>query len=154
MVFYISHRGNLTGRNPERENTHAYIQEAINSGFYVEIDLWGKDGDLWLGHDSPQYKTSCFFLGDHYDRLFCHCKNVEAIDIIMKELPHIEFFYHNTDDYTLTNHGLVWCYPGKTPPKKEAIIVLPEGVVGDVKLYLAQHNPVGVCSDHIKQLKS
>ena len=38
--LYISHRGNLTGPIPEKENTVDYINDAIHQGFDVEIDIW------------------------------------------------------------------------------------------------------------------
>ena len=39
-----SHRGNLFGPIPERENKPDYIDEAISAGFNVEIDIWLKIG--------------------------------------------------------------------------------------------------------------
>ncbi len=50
-MILISHRGNIDGVNIERENTISYIQEAINLGYDVEIDVWYKDDNLYLGHD-------------------------------------------------------------------------------------------------------
>jgi hypothetical protein len=35
----ISHRGNTIGPNPEMENSPLYIQETLDKGFDVEIDL-------------------------------------------------------------------------------------------------------------------
>ena len=55
-MIFISHRGNLDGLNPDRENSPDYIDEAIKLGFDVEVDVRTKDGQLWLGHDEPQYK--------------------------------------------------------------------------------------------------
>ena len=52
----ISHRGNIKGPNPYRENTPTYIDCAIGNGYDVEIDVRSIDGELWLGHDEPQYK--------------------------------------------------------------------------------------------------
>ncbi len=37
---YISHRGNLTGINLERENSPDYIMEAVTADFDVEVDVW------------------------------------------------------------------------------------------------------------------
>ena len=53
----ISHRGNLTGKQPELENTPKYIDRAIAKGFYCEIDVHGKDGALYLGHDQGDRKS-------------------------------------------------------------------------------------------------
>ena len=46
----ISHRGNLTGSNPEAEPHPAYIQEALAKGVHVEVDV-GLESGVWkLGH--------------------------------------------------------------------------------------------------------
>ena len=34
----ISHRGNIDGPQPDRENSPNYINEAIEAGYNVEID--------------------------------------------------------------------------------------------------------------------
>jgi glycerophosphoryl diester phosphodiesterase len=36
----IAHRGNTEGPNPLEENKPEYIEEAIENGFDVEIDIW------------------------------------------------------------------------------------------------------------------
>ena len=41
-MILISHRGNLKGINPQRENEPLYIVEALEKGFDVEIDVWWK----------------------------------------------------------------------------------------------------------------
>ena len=60
----IAHRGNINGPNKEKENKPEYIIEAINKGYYVEIDLWLIDDKLYLGHDNPQYVIEETFLSD------------------------------------------------------------------------------------------
>ena len=72
ISHFISHRGNLQGPNPERENEPAYIEEAIKAGFDVEIDVWMVNNELFLGHDEPKYKISPDFLLNHQDKLWCH----------------------------------------------------------------------------------
>ena len=47
----ISHRGNVRGRVPGRENAPSYIDCALGNGYVVEIDVWVIDGEYWLGHD-------------------------------------------------------------------------------------------------------
>jgi hypothetical protein len=54
-MIYISHRGNIDGKNPQLENKPSYIDHAISLGYDVEIDIWMIDGFLFLGHDAPQY---------------------------------------------------------------------------------------------------
>ena len=58
----ISHRGNLEGPNPERENHPDYIYEAIQAGYDVEIDIWFVDGKSQLNNlDSNGSKLNYFF---------------------------------------------------------------------------------------------
>jgi hypothetical protein len=47
-MIYISHRGNIDGKKPHLENNPTYIDEAIDLGYDVEIDLWFIDGRVYL----------------------------------------------------------------------------------------------------------
>jgi hypothetical protein len=51
-MILISHRGNINGKQPSKENHPLYIFEAIKQGFQVEIDVWFIDGKFKLGHDN------------------------------------------------------------------------------------------------------
>ena len=42
-MILISHRGNLDSIQPDKENTKAYIDNAISEDYHVEIDLRMKD---------------------------------------------------------------------------------------------------------------
>ena len=44
-MILISHRGNIDGRIPEKENHPNYIDAAIKAGYDVEVDLWEIDGE-------------------------------------------------------------------------------------------------------------
>jgi hypothetical protein len=153
---FISHRGNISGPNPERENTPDYICEALDAGYFVEVDVWFVDGEWFLGHDGPQHKTHLAFL--RMPGLWLHCKNIEAVDILLKYranipigdfiAPNIHFFWHQYDDMTMTSSGVPWIYPGKTIPGWSAIAVLPEKVPGwDIS------QAGGICSDYIERYK-
>lgn len=139
---FISHRGNLTGRIPERENDPVYITEALLKGFDVEIDVWRIDGQFFLGHDSPQYPVNFRFLQNV--NLWCHAKNKLALEI-MSSYDDIHYFWHQEDDYTITSKGKIWVYPGKEPIG--GIIVLRE----DEKTPI---NCSGVCSDKIEDIRN
>lgn len=126
------------------ENTPVYIREAVDQGYEVEIDVWGDTkGGLYLGHDGPEHQTTVDFLSD--GPYIIHAKNDLAIEPLQYYSLH--WFWHNTDDYTLTSHGLVWAYPDKKPAGINCIAVLPE-----------IHNTptegfVGICSDFIEEYK-
>lgn len=151
-MMYIAHRGNISTKFSDRENSPSYLDEAISAGFYVEIDLWGVQGKFWFGHDKPQHVVHYEYVQNIAHKSFFHCKNVEAIDLLSDFVQDAHYFVHDTDDYTITSKGLVWCYPGKTPPKRNAIIVLPETFVDGISFYLAKYNAVGVCSDYVNDL--
>jgi hypothetical protein len=143
-MIYISHRGNLKGRNVERENKPEYIDEAINAGFDVEIDMWWVDGRVYLGHDGPQYEVDNEWLVDRVDKLWIHCKNVELLNWIRSTILH--YFWHENDTLTLTSKNYVWVYPGKQP------------VVGSIAVMPEIHNDkikkcAGICSDFVEDYR-
>jgi hypothetical protein len=107
-IIKIAHRGNWRGKLPEKENNPDYINEAINLGYHVEVDVWFKNGNFYLGHDDPQWHTDSDFLSN--PRIICHCKNIEALHKML-ESGNIHCFWHQRDDYTLTSEGWVWKYP-------------------------------------------
>ena len=135
-MIIISHRGNIRGPIPDKENRPSYTDCAIGNGYHVEIDVRSINGELWLGHDEPQYKTTAFFL--NRTSLWCHAKNVEALHHMLLEGIHC--FWHEEDAYTVTSNGWIWAYPGQ-PGTKMAIAVMPES---DQDL----SNYQGVCSDY------
>ena len=55
-MILISHRGNINKIDRKKENSQSYIQEAINLGYEVEIDIWLHNKCLYLGHDNPAYE--------------------------------------------------------------------------------------------------
>jgi hypothetical protein len=144
-MILISHRGNINGPIPERENHPDYIDKAIALGYDVEIDLWSIEGVLLLGHDKPQYGISQHWLSERDNRLWIHCKNIEAIEW-MNTVGSFIYFWHQEDTLTLTSFNHIWAYPGKQPIKN-SIAVMPEinnDSITDCK---------GICSDYIQRYK-
>lgn len=139
-MILISHRGNIDGPNPEKENTIAYIEAALKEGYHCEIDICKYDGkQFYLGHDDPQEAVSVSWLRDNL--LWCHAKSYNALEA-MTTLG-IHCFFHKSDRYTMTSRGWIWAYPGELGGKY-TIAVHPE------KLHPADVNKfAGVCSDYI-----
>jgi hypothetical protein len=136
----ISHRGNITGPNPDLENNPSYIKEALNAGYDVEVDVWYQENKFWLGHDSPEYQIEIDFL--HTSKLWCHAKNDQAL-FAMQSQEGIHYFWHQDDDFTLTSEGFIWTYPEKTL-YYNSICVLPEmGHDDNIE------HCYGICSDFI-----
>jgi hypothetical protein len=107
----IAHRGNLDGPLPERENSIAYIQEALLLGYDVEIDVWYINNHLFLGHDNPQYDLELDFLLQNADSLWIHAKNLAALTYLL-QYSQLHLFSHDKDEVILTSKRIPWVYPG------------------------------------------
>lgn len=147
-MILISHRGNLIGPDPKRENSISYIQEALDKGYNVEIDIWVENNKLWLGHDLPQYFVNKMWLVLNKKQLWIHCKNIEAINYFsdISLLKVFNYFWHENDTLTLTSKNYIWAYPGKQPIKN-SIAIMPEINNDDISQCL------GVCSNYIQNYK-
>jgi hypothetical protein len=141
----ISHRGNLNGKLPANENHPDYIDEAIHAGYDVEIDVWMIDNELYLGHDEPQYKIIYNWLSTRYEKLWIHCKNIEAMEWF-NSMGGFNYFWHQSDTVTLTSMNIIWAYPGKQTIKG-SVAVLPEIHNDDLSAC------IGICSDYINNYK-
>jgi len=141
-MILISHRGNLSGKQVDLENSPEYIDVAISLGFDVEIDARLIDNNLFLGHDYPQYIVSKEWLLERSDRLWIHCKNFESIIYFNTLSDKFNYFWHQSDDLVLTSRGYIWAHPGKQPIEN-SIAVLPE-LLSD-----STDRCIGVCSDYI-----
>lgn len=139
----IAHRGNLEGPKPELENDPNYLDDAMDQGFDVEVDVWRVDGELFLGHDGPTYPIYTQFL--QRPQIWAHAKNLEALDFMLNNAIHC--FWHEEDARTLTSQGYVWTYPNKETITKSVIVVL------ELELNLENTNIHGVCGDHVATWK-
>lgn len=147
MNIFISHRGNINGRMKSFENQPNYIDNAISELYDVEVDVWFNDGQLFLGHDNPDYATNINWFLDRISNLWIHCKNIDAIDYFKNSGFNFNYFWHQKDDLTITSLGYFWTYPGKQLTKN-SIAVLPE-VVGFKNIEISY----GVCSDSIDSFR-
>lgn len=144
-MILIAHRGNINGKIPERENQPDYIDEAIFQGYDVEIDLrLDSEEKLYLGHDECQYHIDINWLLERKDFLWIHCKTVEGI--VRLKGTALNYFFHDTDDCTLTSQGYIWAFPGKQPIKG-SIAAMPDN--NDKNLTQC----LGICSDYVKKYK-
>ena len=150
-MIFISHRGNLDGVKEQRENSLAYIDEAIELGFDVEVDIRYKDGGLWLGHDEPQYRVKLGWLEDRKNNLWLHIKDYGSL-LEMKKSDHLglRYFCHQSDEFTLVNNGYLWCHNIHEEMTDDCIIPLLSSQ--DVVDY-EQTSFGAVCSDYVFQCK-
>ena len=144
-MYFISHRGNISGPDSSKENSIEYINNAIDKGYDVEIDVWFEKGKFFLGHDKPTYLVDEKYLQN--EKLWCHSKNLESLINLKKIKAH--YFWHENDNYTMTSKGFIWAYPGKKI-SKDCICVLPEWHK-EVKL---DYKFRGICSDYIERYQN
>ena len=146
-MILISHRGNINGKFESYENDPTYIDNAISKGYDVEVDVWFIDNLLYLGHDKPQYVVELKWFIDRIDKLWVHCKNVEAVLYFKECDDDMNYFWHEEDTLTLTSQNYLWVFPGKQPIKN-SIAVMPEIYNDDISICL------GICSDYLEKYKS
>jgi len=139
----ISHRGNLFGPNPERENSPHYIFEALAEGYDVEIDVWVNNSMVMLGHDRPTYSVNKNML--KMNGLWCHAKNIEALAHMTDN--GVNCFWHQSDDVTLTSNGYIWTHSDyyEYGPKSIACH-MNKLTKQDLEIY---KDCYGICSDFI-----
>jgi hypothetical protein len=133
----ISHRGNINGRDIPNENSISYIDEAINLGFDVEVDVWMVNGMLYLGHDSPDNPISLDWLISRKDKLWVHSKNTDSLDFLHK--TDLNFFYHDLDKTTITSKNFFWSQPN---------IYLKNGITVELNYKNINSVVFGICTDY------
>ena len=143
MQKIISHRGNFKGAISIEENNPCKIMDVIHGGYDVEVDVWWGENGLFLGHDIPKYKIDYCFLVN--DRLWIHCKNIEAF-VYLSQDKKLHLFYHR-DGIALTTKGYLWTAPGLLLDR-QSIAVMPE-LVKEWDISLA----CGVCTDYPEKYK-
>ncbi len=145
-MIYISHRGNLYGPS-ELENFPSQVDVCLNFKFDCEIDLWVHDGRYFLGHDSGEHHIEKDWLDQRKKKLWIHCKNSEAVEILKAANDKsVNYFWHENDSYTLTSTGRIWVFPGKRI-LKGSIAVLPE-IWDTLETSLEISLAGGICTDY------
>jgi len=151
-MYFIAHRGNISGPSPELENSPQHIDNAISSGYDVEIDLRGSFTEgFYLGHDCKQYEVSTDWLFQRASKLWIHAKDIESVSSLIGQSDIFNIFWHQEDDYTITSKGFIWTYPGKVL-SPSSICVMPEEVP-EIYETTQLTNCAGICSDFIGEYK-
>tara|TARA_R100000030_G_scaffold98925_1_gene89410 strand:+ start:774 stop:1229 length:456 start_codon:yes stop_codon:yes gene_type:complete len=151
-MYFIAHRGNISGPSPRLENSPEHIDNALSNGYDVEIDLRGSFANgFYLGHDHKQYEISIDWLFQRAHKLWIHAKDIESVSSLIGQSDIFNIFWHQEDDYTITSKGFIWTYPGKVL-SPSSICVMPEEVqeIYDIEQL---KNCAGICSDFIGEYK-
>lgn len=147
----ISHRGNINGPLPEKENRPSYIDCALQLGYETEIDLRWIDGSFWLGHDEPQYQVDLSWLKLRKNNLWIHCKNQESAIQLSKLNDNYKYFCHVNDDFVLTSTKQLWVHNLNSKIDETCIIPLIEK--SDILKY-QNDLPSAVCTDFVNICKA
>jgi hypothetical protein len=150
-MLLISHRGNIDKICLKRENSQSYIDEAIDKNYYVEIDLRIIDNKLMLGHDYGQYETDLQWLLIRKNKLFIHCKNIEALKFCIDNK--LICFYHTIENHvSVINTNLLWTH---NLDEITDISIIPLLSSQDLTFLDLNKNikVAGVCSDFIGLIK-
>lgn len=127
----ICHRGNLNGPNLKEENTVKSINKCLHqTDFDVEIDIHCINDIIFLGHDLPTPTQLTFtdftsLFGLYKDRLWIHCKNIQALICCRKHFKDYNYFGHSNDECVLTSKEYIFTRPG-TLTGEGVICVMPE----------------------------
>jgi len=144
-MIKIAHRGNYRGRDELRENTSAYIEEAIAAGYNVEIDVWLLGNVWYLGHDFPKEEITLSFM--ERPQIWSHAKDLRGY-ISLYNNPRVHVFWHDRDDFVFTSKGIKWARAGIRT--HDGIMVMPNNseVIG--KIRDKELTPLGICCDDFK----
>ena len=147
----ISHRGNIRGPIPDKENRPSYIDCAIGNGYDVEIDVNYVNGELWLGHDEPQYKVTHTWIQERSQYLWLHCKDFESA----KECWKYQAFCHSGDPFVYTSTAQIWLHgENDNLYTLDDMTIIP--VISkqeSISFNTANGVPFGVCTDYPAILK-
>jgi hypothetical protein len=145
MKLY-AHRGNVDGRNPEKENTLAYLRKALDLGFAVEVDVRSSvSGELYLGHDEPQELVPLEFLRD--DRVITHAKDVVSFTKLLR-YHEVNVFFAIDDNVALSSKGNLIHHeehicPGDTIPRSIVVMGKYDEIFNPI-------NIAGIISDEVE----
>ncbi len=133
------------------ENNPNYIDASLLMGLDCEIDLWvDESGNLGLGHDEIVFPVSRRWLIERSSKLWIHCKNINALTWCANQDPRfgLNYFWHESDKFTLTSQNYIWTYPGEAAPPIRGVVVCTSQEQSD--FYRTKHPELfGICSDFL-----
>ena len=100
-MYFISIGGNLTGRNEELEYKPEYVQNALDLGFFVIVDVY-VDIEKSMVYLAGKYETNLKFLRN--SKIICRAMNLLTLNALLNANCHV---YYDTDIPTITSYGLI-----------------------------------------------
>lgn len=139
-MIKISHRGNYKGRDPERENTISYVEEAIAAGFDVMVDVWLVGNEWYLGHNLPKELIQLSFM--ERPQIWVRARDFPGY-VSLHSQKKIHTFWHKDDDFTFTSKGVKWANTDVLT--RDGVMFMPRSYIPKIRLGRVQ--PLGVCLD-------
>lgn len=113
---FICHRGNLEFKELANENDPVLLDKRIADGYDVELDVWYKNNQLFLGHDAPEHLITFEWLMES-SKKYIHTKNAETLEYLLlrcgQEGYNPNIFYHTGEHYSLTTRNHIIVLPGQ-----------------------------------------
>ena len=113
---FICHRGNLERKELAKENNPDILDTRIADGYDVELDVWYKNNELFLGHDNPEYPITFEWLMQS-SKKYIHTKDASTLEYLLlrcgKEGYNPNIFYHTGEHYSLTTRNHIIVLPGQ-----------------------------------------
>jgi hypothetical protein len=141
-MIKIAHRGNIIGPLLNFENDPEYLLAAIRKGYDVEVDVWYQNKQIYFGHNNPYYYVSTDTFNKISPHAWFHCKDLYTLEHFTKFYQNNNYFWHQTDSFTLTNKNFIWTYPNN---KTTDISILVDLNLSSGIDYKAIY---GVCTDY------
>lgn len=135
----ISNRGNTAGRQPDKENTPAYVQSAIKAGYHVCVDVIYHYGAFCLiAADRLITVPPSFFV---HPKIWSRAHNATTLDALCGLGAHA--MPNLAEGFTFTSAQFIWTLPGQSLSPR-SIAVSPEQAPPD---WFADCDIAGICSD-------
>lgn len=141
-MIKISHRGNYKGRDAQRENTVAYIEEAIAAGYNVKVDVWLVDYKWYLGFDIPKEEINLSFL--ERPEIWTHARDLQGY-VSLYNNPKVHVLWHNKDGFVFTSKGIKWANTGTIT--HDGIMFMPDDTLS-IGIVRGAIQPLGVCCNN------
>lgn len=139
----IANRGNISGRQPEKENTPAYVQAALKAGYHACVDVIYHHGAFCLiAADRLITTPPSFFVNP---KIWSRAYDAMTLDALCglgaHSLPNL------IDGFTFTSAQFIWTLPGQ-PLSPRSIAVCPEEAPPN---WFADCDIAGLCSNVVAE---
>jgi hypothetical protein len=155
-MLLIANRGNLFGRNLERENSPDYLNEAINQGYHVMVDAWWVEGCFWFGKNRPTHKPiggGIDWLTHAVNSVWIRAKSAETF-VRAHDLG-LNVFWQQSDMYAYSTWGHLLGFYGAEQAGEQFVHVIPAAEIVTVdsleidQFLRTAESSHALCCDHV-----